>query len=218
MLIPGGRAPRRVVSSRPKALFGPPGGWIPASAGTTGRRPRRVVRQSSGSPSHGDTGSGTAIGVAILFPILMLVIIAISLLSESGRIDQTLQNAANRAARAAALCCHHTGGSEGAEAVMRASLAGAESAFSANRTFCNNDFVGDSRIAFVDVEGNDVLIGHDPLDPDQFVVPPGGTVYVFLTCRVPPEILGGFGFPGLDVRRRAEGVAVVDPFRARSGG
>ena len=147
-----------------------------------------------------------------LFPILMLVIIAISLLSESGRIDQTLQNAASRAARAAALCCHYTGGPDGAEAVMRASLAGVEHAFSANRTFCNNDFIGDSRIAFVDVDGADVLIGPD------LVVPPGGTVYIFLTCRVPPEILGGFGFPGLDVRRRAIGVAVVDPYRARSGG
>ena len=161
---------------------------------------------------RGPTGSGTAIGVAILFPILMMVIIAISLLSESGRVDQTLQNAANRAARAAALCCHYTGGSQGAEVVMQASLAGAESAFSANRTFCNNDFAGDSRIAFVDVAGNDVLVGPD------LAVPPGGTVYVFLTCRIPPEILGGFGFPGLDVTRRAIGVAVVDPYRARSGG
>ena len=159
-----------------------------------------------------EAGSGTAIGVAILFPILMLLIVAISLLSESGRIDQTIQNAANRAARAAALCCHTTGGANGAEAVMRASLAGAEFAFSANRTFCNNDFVGDSRIAFVDVSGSDVLI-----DPD-LAVPPGGTVYVFLTCRVPPEIMGGFGFPGLDARRRAMGVAAVDPYRARSGG
>lgn len=142
----------------------------------------------------------------------MLVIVALSLLSESGRIDQTLQNAANRAARYAALCCHHTGGPDGAEAVMRAGLAATEFGFSANRTFCNNDFVGDSRIAFVNVAGEGV-----PIDGDE-AVPPGGTVYVFLTCRVPPENLGGFGFPGLDVRRRAEGVAVVDPFRARSGG
>ena len=161
---------------------------------------------------RGDSGSGTAIGVAMIFPILMLVIVAISLLAESGRIDQTLQNAANRAARAAALCCHHTGGPNGAEAVMRAGLAGAEFGFSANRTFCNNDFVGDSRIAFVNNAGNDVPIA------GNVAVPPGGTVHVFLTCRVPPENLGGFAFPGLDVRRRAEGVAVIDPFRARSGG
>ena len=159
-----------------------------------------------------ETGSGTAIGVAMLFPILMLIIVAISLLSESGRIDQALQNAANRAARTAALCCHYTGGPDGAAEVARASLSAAEEAAFANVIWCRNDFRGDSRIVFLDVAGEDVLI-----DPAS-TVPPGGTVYVFLTCRVPPEILGGFGFPGLDVRRRAQGVAVVDPYRARSGG
>ena len=159
-----------------------------------------------------EIGSGTAIGVAMLFPVLMLLMIAISLLSESGSIDQALQNAANRAARTAALCCHYTGGTNGAEEVALASLLAAEDAASSNRIFCNNDFIGDSRIVFLDVAGNDVLV-----DPDS-PVPPGGTVYVYLTCRLPPEILGGFGFPGLDSRRRAEGVAVVDPYRARSGG
>lgn len=159
-----------------------------------------------------DAGSGTAIGVAILFPILMFVIIAISLLSESGRIDQTMQNTANRTARIAALCCHHTGGPNGAEEVVRASLTAATGGASANRLLCNNDVAGDSRIAFVNAAGNDVPIG------PNVAVPPGGTAYVFITCRVPPEILGGFGFPGLDVRRRAEGIASIDPFRSRSGG
>ena len=156
-----------------------------------------------------DTGSGTAIAVAMLYPIFMLVIVAISLLAESGRIDQALQNAANRAARTAALCCHFT---ENAEQAARASLLAAEDAAASNRILCNNDFIGDSRIVFVDVVGEDVMI-----TPDE-PVRPGGAVYVFLSCRVPPRILGGVGLPGLDVMRRAEGVAIVSPYRARSGG
>ena len=158
--------------------------------------------------------------MAIMFPILILVLIAISLLSESGRIDQALQSAADRAARTAALCCRITGGTpdpndpnahdpNGAEAVALASLAAAEDAASANRIFCNNDFVGDSRVVFVALDGTDVPSGKD--EP----IPIGGTVHVFLTCRVPPEVIGGFGFPGLDARRRVEGVAVIDPYRSR---
>lgn len=156
-----------------------------------------------------DSGSGTAIAVAMLYPVFMLVIVAISLLSESGRIDQALQNAANRAARTAALCCHFTGE---AEQAARASLLAAEDAAASNRILCNNDFVGESRILFVDVAKDDVMIATD--EP----VPPGGAVYVFLSCRVPPQILGGVGLPGLDVMRRAEGVAIVSPYRARSAG
>lgn len=163
-------------------------------------------------------GSGTAIGVAILFPVLMLVIVSLSMLSESGRVDQTLQNIANRSARVASLCCHYTGGPNGAEEVVRASLAAAEGAVAVNRIRCRNDLAGESRIAFEDVAGNDVAIGYDPATPKAFVVPPGGKVSVLVTCRVPPEFLGGFGFPGLDVRRTVVGVAVIDPYRSRLGG
>lgn len=190
--------------------------------GRAGRGPRRArdTAAGEGRPHHarwgddgaaraGERGSGTAVGMAIMFPMLILVLVAISLLSESGRFDQALQNAANRAARAAALCCKYTGGPDGAEAVARAGLAAAEDAAAANRIFCNNDFVGDSRVAFVDVSGADAAV-----DP-AVLVPPGGTVHVFVTCRVPPEILGGFGFPGLDARRGAEGVASIDPYRSR---
>ena len=158
------------------------------------------------------TGSGTAIGVAIMFPALMGVIVLLSMLTGSARIEQALQSTANRAARTAALCCHHTGGTYGAEAVVRASLAAAESAAAGNRILCNNNLVGDSRIAFTDVSGDPVPVAEDA------VVPPGGTVRVHLTCKVPPEVLGGVGFPGLEVERRATGVASVDPYRARSGG
>lgn len=156
-----------------------------------------------------DTGSGTAIGVAMLFPPLMLVIVLLSMLTGSARIEQSLQATANRAARTASLCCHHT---DDAEAAVHAALAAAESAAATNRIVCNNDLVADSTVRFVGVADNLV-----PIDGVS-AVPPGGTVYVALRCRVPPEALGGIGPPGLAVERRAVGVAVVDPYRHRSGG
>lgn len=144
-----------------------------------------------------------------MFPPLMLVIVLLSMLTGSARIEQALQATANRAARTAALCCHHT---DDAETVVQAALAAAESAAATNRIVCNNDLVSDSTVHFANVDGNSV-----PVDAES-AVPSGGTVYVVLTCRVPPEILGGIGLPGLDVQRQAVGVATVDPFRSRSGG
>ncbi|MYE42425.1 MAG: hypothetical protein F4X79_00155 [Acidobacteria bacterium] len=160
---------------------------------------------------HKETGSGSVIGVAILFPALMLVIVAIQMLSDSARIEQGIQAAANRAARTASLCCHHTGGPDGAEGVARASLRAASSANTYNQVLCNNDFAGSSEVIFIDVSGS-----HVPNRGDR-AVPPGGTVHVFVTCRIPPLILGGFGFPGLGAERKAVAVASVDPYRHRSG-
>ncbi|MCY3663636.1 MAG: hypothetical protein OXH28_12560 [bacterium] len=157
-------------------------------------------------------GSGTAIGVAILFPALMLVIVSLSMLSGSARIEQALQSAANRAARAAALCCHYTGGSGGAEAVVQASLTAAQGNVAANRVRCINDLVSASVLIVTDVEGNYVPIAADR------PVPAGGTLRVVLTCEVRPEAMGGVGFPGLDIRRTVVGTASIDPYRARSGG
>ena len=157
-------------------------------------------------------GSGTAVGVAIMFPMLLLVIVSLSMLSESARIDQTLQNAANRIARTAALCCHNTGGPSGAQAVVAAALASTRDAASSNYVLCNNDVISDSSFVVVDVEGNDVPIAADSR------VPPGGTVYVFIKCRLRPQDLGGYGIPGVNVERTAVGIAAVDPYRARSGG
>ena len=156
-----------------------------------------------------DTGSGTAIGVAILFVPLMLVIVGLSMLTGSARAEQALQTAANRAARTASLCCHNTGE---AEAVAHAALEAAERPGVGNQVVCNNDLAEDSRIRFTDVDGNDVSV------EAESPVPPGGVVSVLLTCRIPPEALGGVGFPGLTVERRVRGVASIDPYRARSGG
>jgi len=60
----------------------------------------------------------------------------------------------------------------------------------------------------LDVAGAEVATGP---------VPPGGTAYVFLTCRIPPQVIGGFGIPVLDAERLLVGVATIDPFRSRSG-
>ena len=149
-----------------------------------------------------------AIGVAILFPVLMLVIVTLQTLAESSRIEQALQATVNRAARTASLCCYYTGGPNGAEAVARASLAAAERG-TYESVRCNNAFVDDATVVFIDVNDDSVTI--DPAEP----VPPGGTVWVFATCQIPFEVLGGFWLPGLEAGRTAVGLASVDPYRTR---
>ena len=157
---------------------------------------------------HGEHGSGTAIGVAMMFPMLMMVIVLIQMLSDTTRSEQALQAVANRAARTAALCCYQIDGAGGAVATVRAGLESVTSAAAGNRIYCNNDMAGDASVFFIDVSDNVVATGP---------VPPGGTAYVFLTCRIPPQIIGGFGIPALDAERLLVGVATIDPFRSRSG-
>ena len=156
-----------------------------------------------------EAGSGTAIGVAILFPALMLMIVLLSALADSVRIEQALQAAANRAARTAAICCQNIDGDNGALAVVRASLESMEEANVFNSVFCNNDLVGDANIVFTDVDDNEVAAGSNNS------VPPAGTVYVFLRCRIPPKLLGGFGVPYFSAERLLVGVATLDPYRSR---
>ena len=169
-----------------------------------GRRRRRPPTED---------GSGTAIGVAILFPMLMLVIVTLRMLSDTARIEQGIQASANRAARAAALCCHYT---DGAEEVAKASLRAAETAGAYNRIYCNNDVEDDSRVVFLDVDGAHVPNTRNSSGNPR-PVPAGGTVHVFVTCRIPPQVLGGFGIAGLDAERTVRGVATIDPFRLRAG-
>ena len=156
------------------------------------------------------------IGVAIMFPALMLIIVLLQMLSESSRMEQALQATANRVAHTASLCCYYTGGPNGAQEVVHASLRSAESANANNRVLCNNDFVGDSTAMFTDIRG-DVVTDPDPNDDIYPAVPPGGMVHVFLTCVIPPQILGGFGLPGLEAERTVVGAATVDPYRFRAG-
>lgn len=170
--------------------------------------PRSIVARTGPNRRCGEDGSGTAIGVAMMFPMLMLVIILIQMLSDSTRSEQALQATANRAARVAALCCYRVDGDGGAVEVVRAGLENVTSTGARNRIFCNNDMAGGARIVFIDVSGDEVATGP---------VPPGGTAYVFLTCRVPPKIIGGFGITALDAERLLVGAATIDPFRSRSG-
>ena len=172
----------------------------------------RLLRSAAACTSlrrcRGEHGSGTAIGVAMMFPMLMLVIVLIQMLSDSTRSEQALQATANRAARVAALCCYRVDGDGGAVEVVRAGLESVTSTAAGNRVYCNNDMAGDANIVFIDVSGDAVTTGP---------VPPGGTAYVFLTCRVPPQVIGGFGIAALDAERLLVGTATVDPFRSRSG-
>ena len=82
------------------------------------------------------------------------------------------------------------------------------SAAAGNRIYCNNDMAGDASDFFIDISDNVVTTG---------AVPPGGTAYVFLTCRIPPQIIGGFSIPALDAERLLVGAAAIDPFRSRTG-
>lgn len=154
-----------------------------------------------------ETGSGTAIGVAIMFVPLMGVIVLLSMLTGSARVEQALQSTANRVARTASLCCHYT---DHAATVVQTALDAAQGEAAGNRVVCNNILADDSRVVFINVEGDDVSIG-----PEE-AVPSGGRVEVEFTCEIPPEALGGVGFPGLQVERRVVGVASIDPFRSRS--
>lgn len=168
------------------------------------------------TPRCDQRGSGTAIGVAIIFPMLMLVIVALRMLTDSARMEQGIQAAANQAARTAALCCYYTGGTDGAETVARAGLDAAAAAGARNHILCDNDFAGDATVTFIDVSGGGV-----PTQPDRngdySPVPLGGTVRVLVFCRIPPQILGGYGIPGIDTGRRAVGTASIDPYRFRAG-
>lgn len=164
------------------------------------RRDRRRYDQS---------GSGTAIGVAIVFPMLMLVIVSLQMLTDAARIEQAIQASANQAARAAALCCANTGGPNGAETVAKASIAAAADANRFNRIRCANDVDGDSTVVFRDTGNNYVP------NLETMAVPTGGTVHVIVTCQIMPEDMAGFGLLGLNIHRTTVGVASIDPFRHR---
>ena len=168
--------------------------------------------------NRGETGSGMTIGVAILFPMLVIIIMVLQHVADSSRIEQSLQATANRAARAASLCCHSTGGSDGAHAVVEASLRAAERDNAYNRVFCNNDLVADSTVVFEYLDGRTVSYPDaNGNDPAPRAVPPAGMVHVYLECSVPPQLLGNYALPVFDTKRTVVGTATIDPYRFRSG-
>ena len=158
-----------------------------------------------------EAGSGMTIGVAVIFPMLMLVIVALHMITEAAGVDQSLQATANRAALTASLCCYDTAG---ARHVVHAGLRAAWSADAHNRVPCINDFVSDSETAFFGVHGGNVELGLNPNDPAPRV-PAGGTVDVYLRCVVPARSLGGFALPGIGIERHVHATASIDPYRFR---
>ena len=212
-----------VVGSRPTHRSSPVHGDIGSDADSSSRCNSRSVRRV-GPAYRSDSGSGAAIGVVLMFPMLMMLIMGLHALTESARIVQALQATADRAAHTAALCCHYTGtkstipGSDGyhtgtaAVGVVLASLKAAETAHHFNRVYCNNNLANDSETVFIDANGNHVAAS--ATEP----VPPGGLVLVFLTCNIPPQVIGisKFSFFRTDLEHFVQGTATVDPYRVRS--
>lgn len=142
------------------------------------------------------------------FPALMPVIVLTQMPSDSTRAEQAPRAAANRTARVAALCCYRADGASGTAATVRAGPQSATGTAAGNRIYCNNDTASDARVVFIDVSGSEVITGP---------VPPGGTACVFLTCRVPPQVIGGLGLPFIDAERLLAGAAAINPSRSRTG-
>lgn len=102
-----------------------------------------------GSRRGGEGGSGAAVGVAMMFPVLMLVIVLIQMPSDTTRAEQAPQATTNRAARVAALRCYQIDGAGGA-ATARAGLKRATDAPADNQTHCNNDLASDADVVSIE--------------------------------------------------------------------
>lgn len=160
-------------------------------------------------PNRGEAGSGTAIGVAIMFPALMLVIMVLHAITTATRTEQALQAVADRAAHAASLCCVNVAGArDTAEQTVEAHTRG----LPIGRLDCANDAdQGRTTVRFIDVAGTEVGKPVDPPEP----VPAGGTVIVRVVCELPARVGGGFSPLRGNVERSAIGMATVDPYRHR---
>ena len=170
--------------------------WLPGRPRQ--RHPRR----------RGSRGSGTAIGVAVIFPMLMILIVSLDAIITSSRTSQAMQSAADRAAQTAALCCLHV--EHAAEAVTDSM-----DLFEQTRPYlnvaCLNDMPGDAEVYFEDVDGNEVEV----VAGSGNVVPAGGVVRVRLTCRLAPRALGPVRILTFRAEHNALSTAVIDPYRHR---
>ena len=158
-----------------------------------------------------ESGSGTAIGVAIIFPMLLLVIVTLQGITFATRTEQTLQAVADRAAHTAALCCLHV---NEAIAMVEQSLALHVRVGPNRQLECANDVVGDVAVVFRDVTSAEVPAFD--VSGNANIVPAGGQAAVRVRCQLPSGRVGAFGFMGSDVDRSAIGVATLDPGRHRS--
>ena len=169
-----------------------------------------LVRSGNRARAGDESGSGTAIGVAIIFPMLMLVIVILQGITFATRTEQALQAIADRAAQTASLCCLHVGDASDA---ARASIAAQAGIASFRRLDCANDVAGDAVVEFRSVASAVILPGPSG-SPN--VVPAGGHVGIHLSCQLPRGHIGAFSLFATDVRRSAIGVATLDPGRHRS--
>lgn len=160
-----------------------------------------------------ETGSGTAIGVAVIYPMLIVVIVALNAIITASRAEHSLQSAADRAARTASLCCELV---DDARNTAQRSLA-------VNSLECVNDVAEESEIDFFDASGSQVLVLplRDPSDAagepevERPLVPLAGTVQVHVTCTLSAGIWSRTFAGPAGVQRRAVGQAIVDPYRSR---
>ncbi|WP_419864289.1 hypothetical protein [Candidatus Poriferisodalis sp.] len=167
---------------------------------------------SGGSGVRSDeSGSGTAIGVAIVFPLLLLVIMVLQGITFATRTEQALQATADRAAHTASLCCLHVG--DAGAAAQRSITAHIGSA-PWHRLDCTNEVATDTAVEFRSV--TNAVVPDTDLSGNPNIVPAGGRVEVFVSCRLPPSRVGVFSLFATDVRRSAIGVATLDPGRHRS--
>lgn len=210
--------PRRVGRRRPRSGRAVCVSWDAAAPNT-----------GVGGRCSGETGTGTAIGVAIIYPMLILVIVALHAIIEASRIEHTLQTAADRAARTASLCCAEV---DDASDRARNTLRSLE---------CANDAAADAEVSFYDAAGSAVVpvktlelrAGADShyVDEDgnrvnepsleqisgtQPPMPPSGRVQVQVTCTLPTSLWGRMIAGPAGVQRNAIGLAIVDPFRSRA--
>lgn len=172
---------------------------------------RRAVRR--GRRRSDETGTGTAIGVAVIYPMLIVVIVALHAIIDASRAEHSLQAAVDRAARAASLCCERVAD---AHARARTSMAASPAALA-----CVNDAAAEADVSFFDIAGSPV----HPVDPPSSAadepgtvlprVPRGGTVQVRVACTLPTSAWGRMFAGPTGVQRHALGQAIVDPYRSR---
>ena len=139
-----------------------------------------------------------------MFPMLMLVIMALHAITSATRTEQALQAVADRAAHAASLCCVNV---DDAHDTARKTVGAHTGGRPGTSLDCANDVAEDATVTFADVRDRTV----EPPDP----VPGGGYVTVFLRCQLPAGAGGVFPGVATGVTRSAVGVASVDPYRHR---
>lgn len=183
----------------------------------------RVLSRRPRAADDRQAGSGTAIGVAVIFPALMLVIVSLQALADASTSEQALQTAANRAARVASLCCNMIEDrNDGAAKAASDALKQLGTGVGIQKVDCVNEDLGDPDYAWIDFSepsGRSIAAGA----PDMLLgsggnteVPRGGQVTVVVRCELAASNLGRFVVGSSEVVRTGIGTASIDPYRDRA--